>query len=66
MFTLNIFNRKTGAYCFSVSQNTRKQCLSIANKKYADMAWDWDDKNYIKNKKFNADSNSIVAVYGVI
>jgi hypothetical protein len=66
MFTLNIFNRKTSKYLFSVSQNTRKQCLAIANKKYADMAWDWDDKNYIKNKKFNVDPNSTVMVYGVI
>jgi hypothetical protein len=30
------------------------------------MAWDWDDKNYIKNKKFNVDPNSTVMVYGVI
>ena len=55
MFTLNIYNRKTGQYCFSVSQKTRKQCLAIAHQRYNDMAWDWDDKNYVRNKKFNGD-----------
>ena len=66
MFTLNIFNSKTGNYLFSITQNTRKQCLAIANKKYSEMSWDWDDKNYVKNKKYNSDSNSTVFVYGVI
>lgn len=66
MKTLNIYNRKTGQYLFSVSQNTRKECLAIAQEKYSDMAWDWDDKNYIKGKKYNYDRASSVSVYGLI
>lgn len=66
MFSLNIYNRTTGAYCFTVSQETRKQCLAIANKKYSDMAWDWDDKNYIKHKKYNTVPNSTVYVNDLI
>jgi hypothetical protein len=66
MHTLNIYNQKTGAYLFSITQNTRKQCLAIANEKYSDLGWDWDDKNYVKNKKYNYDRSTTVSVYGLI
>lgn len=62
MFTLNIYHRTTGTYLFSISQNTRKECMAIANQKYAGMAWDWDDKNYVKNKKFNSDASTATHV----
>jgi hypothetical protein len=26
------------------------------------MAWDWDDKNYVRNKKFNADPASTTSI----
>jgi glutaredoxin len=69
MFTLNIYSRDSlnnCTYCFSITQTTRKQCLALADKKYSDMAWDWDDKNYIKNKKYNTVPNSAVFVGGLI
>lgn len=63
MFTLNVYAKPTKShpayrYLFSISQNTRKQCLAIANEKYSDFGWDWDDKNYVKNKKFNSDPST--------
>lgn len=66
MHTLNIYDRKTGEYLFSISQDTRKQCMKIANEKYAGEAWDWDDKNYVRNKKYNYDRTTAVPVYGLI
>jgi len=67
MFTLNIYatpsaDQPNGAYLFSISKNTRKECMAIANQKYAGMAWDWDDKNYVRNKKFNADPASTTSI----
>jgi hypothetical protein len=67
MFTLNIYatpsaDKPSGAYLFSVNQNTRKECIAIANQKYAGLAWDWDDKNYVRNKKFNADPTSTISI----
>lgn len=66
MQTLNIYDRTTGEYRFSVTQNTRKECMAIANEKYAGMAWDWDEKNYVKRKKYNADTATTVSVRGLI
>ena len=64
MYTLNIYTKATSEagskYLCSISQNTRKQCMAIANQKYADHGWDWDDKNYVKNKKFFGDPSTTV------
>jgi hypothetical protein len=66
MYTLNIYrkNEATGQneYSHSIQKDTRKQCLSIAQTKYADLSWDWDDKNRVKTKKFLADSSTTVKV----
>ena len=63
MFTLNIYTPEfPHQYLCSISQNTRKECMAIANKKYANHAWDWDDKNYVKNKKFSRDESTTVSV----
>lgn len=66
MHTLNIYrkNEVTGQneYSHSISQNTRKQCLAIATKKCADMAWDWDDKNHVKRKRFIGDRSTTVSI----
>ena len=52
MFTLNIYD-KQGNYLYSISQDTRKACLDYAKKLYPDMAWDWDDKNFVKRKRLD-------------
>lgn len=67
MFTLNIYtaptgNKPFGDYLCSISQNTRKQCTKIAAKKYANHAWDWDDNNYVRNKKFNFESGTTISI----
>jgi hypothetical protein len=67
MHTLNIYSRisKTSPqaqYLFSIQQTTRKDCLKIAEAKYSDLAWDWDDKNHVKRKKFNAVAGSTVSL----
>ena len=62
MFTLNIYNRNTKTYLFSITKNKRNECLAIAEQKYADMNWEWDDKNYVKNKKYNSDPKTAVCL----
>jgi hypothetical protein len=67
MFTLNIYtastgNKPFGDYVCSISQNSRKQCIKIANEKFPNFAWDWDDKNYVRNKKFRGDESTTVAI----
>ena len=66
MYTLNIYTRATNEanseYVCSISQDTRKQCMKIANAKYAGHGWDWDDKNYVKNKKFSRDTSTTVSI----
>jgi hypothetical protein len=67
MITLNIYakpsaDKPNGEYLFSISKNTRKECMAVANQKYAGMAWDWDDKNYVRNKKYNAQPASTVSI----
>lgn len=66
MHTLNIYSKTTREYLFSITQDTRKQCLAIANEKYADRAWDWNDKNPVKHKKYNYDRATAVCVHGLI
>ena len=61
MYTLNIYTKQRQYLC-SISQNTRKDCLKIAEKKYSDLCWDWDDKNYVKGKKFIGDPSSTICV----
>ena len=51
METLNIYDRKTGAYLWSITRTTSKECLAIAADKYLDLAWDWDDRNPVKVKR---------------
>jgi uncharacterized caspase-like protein len=36
--------------------------MKIANAKYAGHGWDWDDKNYVKNKKFSRDTSTTVSI----
>ena len=61
MHTLNIYSRTPeGQYLFSVTQDTRKACLAIAQDKYSDLAWAWDDKSYVKHKKYNPVPGSTV------
>jgi hypothetical protein len=67
MYYLNIYttpseNKPFGDYVCSIGQNTRKQCIKIANEKYSLCAWDWDDKNYVKNKKFLGDPSTTVSL----
>ena len=67
MFTLNIYTKpsaanSSGAYLCSISQNTRKECMKIANAKYPNHGWDWDDKNYVRNKKFRGDESTTVTM----
>jgi hypothetical protein len=67
MFTLNIYTPATqeepqSKYFCSVTQNTRKECMAIANKKYSGMGWEWDEKNYVKNKKYRGDPSTTVCV----
>lgn len=67
MFTLNIYTKPStdnlsGDYVCSISQNTRKQCMKIANEKYPNHGWDWDDKNYVRNKKFLSDESTRVSI----
>ena len=50
MFTLNIYD-KHGNYLYSICGDTRKACLDSAKKMYPEMAWDWDDKNFVKRKR---------------
>jgi hypothetical protein len=59
MFTLNIYDR-AGNYLCSITQDTRKGCLAYAKKKYADLGWDWDDKNYVKRKRYQGDPSTTV------
>lgn len=61
MYTLNIYT-KQGQYQNSISQDTRKACLKIAEQKYSDLCWDWDDKNYVKAKKYIGDPSTTVSV----
>ena len=66
MYTINIYTRATNEagseYVCSISQDTRKQCMKIANAKYAGYGWDWDDKNYVKNKKFCGEPSTTVSL----
>jgi hypothetical protein len=61
MYTLNIYTRQR-QYLHSISQNTRKACLKIAEQKYSELCWDWDDKNYVKNKKFLGNPSTAVSI----
>lgn len=71
MFTLNIYlpiskDNLQNKYLCSITQNTRKECMKIANEKYPNMGWDWDDKNYVRNKKYVGDKSTEVSVDGLI
>lgn len=53
MFTLNIYE-KTGNYICSITKKTRKECLVRAEQQYSEKAWDWDDKNYVRGKRYDS------------
>jgi hypothetical protein len=59
MFTLNIYD-KAGNYICSITQDTRKACLACSKQRYSEMAWDWDDKNFVKRKRYQGDPSTIV------
>jgi hypothetical protein len=62
MYTLNIYTKEfPSEYVCSISKNTRKECMAIANNKYPNHGWDWDDKNYVKRKKFLGDTSTTVS-----